>query len=113
MFLKQLALFLFYFVLLSLGLRFFGYGWESSQFKSAVLGSMFSGFLFLFSYIGWRGILTKKFVALSTMIIVFKYAILVFIVYLFAKQPWGSAIWFIGGIALFKLPLFLWAILLK
>ena len=111
---KQLTIFALYYLALALGLRLIGgLEWDRPELKSALFGSGLSGFLFVFSYLGWSGIFAKKFVALSAMIIVFKYAILVLIVYVFANQTWSSVGWFVGGMVTFKAPLFLWAIFLS
>lgn len=114
MFLKQAVIFAIYYLLLGLVPHFIGgYQWSSSEFRSLFSGGFFSGFLFVFSYLGWSGIFKKKFVALSAMVIVFKYAILVFFVYVLTKQPWALMGWFVGGIVTFKIPLFFWAVLMS
>lgn len=104
-------IFISYYALLMVSL--FGWVWWSGQFNQALslaLGSILSGILFLLSYKGWRGIFEKKFVALSALIIVIKYAILVFFVYFLSQLTWIYPGWLIGGVAAFKLPLFIMAI---
>ncbi len=102
-----LRIFLNYYVALAVICSIF-YFWtlKISQPLSLFLGAFLSGTLFLLSYAGWKGIFEKKFVALSAMVIVIKYAILVFFVYFFSQLSWVSIGWLVGGIITFKVPLF-------
>lgn len=48
---------------------------------------------------GWKLVFRKKLIALSVLIIVFKYAILGVIIYHFVKQSWMQPFWFAVGVA--------------
>jgi hypothetical protein len=48
---------------------------------------------------GLNLVFRKKLIALSVLIIVFKYAILGVIIYHFVKQPWMQPYWFAAGVA--------------
>lgn len=48
---------------------------------------------------GWKLVFRKKLIALSVLIIVFKYAILGVIIYHFVKQSWMQPFWFATGVA--------------
>ncbi len=48
---------------------------------------------------GWNLVFRKKLIALSALVIVFKYAILGIIIYIVAKQSWLQPIWFAAGVA--------------
>ncbi|MBK9324675.1 MAG: hypothetical protein IPM97_17305 [Bdellovibrionaceae bacterium] len=66
--------------------------------------SFFSGGLliainFIFLGFAWNLVFRKKLVALSVLIIVFKYAILGVIIYQLVKQTWLLPFWFAAGVA--------------
>lgn len=48
---------------------------------------------------GWKLVFRKKLIALSVLIIVFKYAILGVIIYHFVRQTWMQPFWFAAGVA--------------
>ncbi|RYZ88882.1 MAG: hypothetical protein EOP06_10195 [Proteobacteria bacterium] len=53
---------------------------------------------FILLGLGWKMVFSKKLIALSVLIIVFKYAILGVIIYLLVKQSWLLPFWFAAGI---------------
>lgn len=77
-------------------LRFNGPQYADLSF--AVAGLIVMGnFILLGS--GWKLVFRKKLIALSVLIIVFKYAILGVIIYHFVKQSWLQPFWFATGVA--------------
>jgi hypothetical protein len=48
---------------------------------------------------GWKMVFQKKLIALSVLIIVFKYAILGIFIYLLVKQSWLNPFWFAAGVS--------------
>lgn len=74
------------------------YGAQHEALSFAVGGLIVMGNFILLG-LGWNMVFSKKLVALSVLIIVFKYAILGVIIYVVVKQNWLLPIWFAGGIA--------------
>jgi hypothetical protein len=66
---------------------------------SYILGGFIVGGNFILLGSAWKMIFNKKQVALSVLIIVFKYAILGVIIYVLVNQKWLSPFWFAAGIA--------------
>jgi len=67
------------------------------------MGSFLSGVLvvagnFILLATSWKLIFSKKLIAVSVLIIVFKYAILGIIVYRLVKASWMLPIWFSAGV---------------
>jgi hypothetical protein len=87
------ALFL---AVIGLGLYFYGARQEALSF---IVGGFIVTGNFILLGTGWNMVFNKKLVALSVLIIVFKYAILGVIIYVVVKQIWLLPIWFAGGIA--------------
>lgn len=54
---------------------------------------------FILLGLGWNLVFRKKLIALSVLIIVFKYAILGIIIYQLVKQNWLLPLWFAAGVA--------------
>lgn len=82
--------------LVGLGLHFYGARQEALSF---IVGGFIVTGNFILLGTGWKMVFNKKLVALSVLIIVFKYAILGVIIYVVVKQNWLLPIWFAGGIA--------------
>lgn len=71
---------------------------STHQIISALLGSSLVGLnLFILAW-GWHRIFFKKRVALAASVIVFKYAILVGIIYYVVTGQKADLIWFTGGL---------------
>jgi hypothetical protein len=74
-----------------------------SETRHGVSSFASGGFVITLNFIllgaGWNLIFRKKLIALSVLIIVFKYAILGVIIYHLVKQNWLSPFWFAAGIA--------------
>jgi hypothetical protein len=66
---------------------------------SYIVGGFIVGGNFILLGNAWKMIFNKKQVALSVLIIVFKYAILGVIIYVLVNQKWLSPFWFSAGIA--------------
>ncbi len=79
-----------------LSLWFFGPRQSAESFLS---GGLLITFNFILLGIGWNLVFRKKLVALSVLIIVFKYAILGVIIYQLVNQPWLLPFWFAAGVA--------------
>lgn len=66
---------------------------------SFAVGSLIVTGNFILLGSGWKLVFRKKLIALSVLIIVFKYAILGVIIYHFVKQSWMQPFWFAAGVA--------------
>jgi hypothetical protein len=66
---------------------------------SFAVGSLIVTGNFILLGSGWKLVFRKKLIALSVLIIVFKYAILGVIIYHFVKQSWLQPFWFAAGVA--------------
>lgn len=83
-------------LLSTLGLALFG---AQQYVASFVGGGLVVTLNFILIGFGWKMVFQKKRVALAVLIIVFKYAILGFIIYLLVKQPWLLPLGFAAGVA--------------
>lgn len=76
-------------------------GWVSENWHAAASFAMGSGLVFMnVVLLAWAGarLMQKKRLALSTFVIVFKYAILGVILYKILKTPWVHPLWFCAGV---------------
>jgi hypothetical protein len=90
---------LFQLLVLTVGtLALYFYGARQEALSFVVAGFIVTGNFILLG-LGWKLVFNKKLVALSVLIIVFKYAILGVIIYVIVKQNWLLPIWFAGGVA--------------
>lgn len=67
--------------------------------SSYLIGGLIVMANFVLLGLGWSLVFRKKLIALSVLIIVFKYAILGVIIYHFVKQSWLQPFWFAAGVA--------------
>lgn len=66
---------------------------------SFIVGALIVTGNFILLGSGWKMVFRKKLIALSVLIIVFKYAILGVIIYHFVRQTWMQPFWFAIGVA--------------
>lgn len=85
-------------VLAVVTLALYLYGARQEALSYIVGGFIVTGNFILLG-LGWKMVFNKKLVALSVLIIVFKYAILGVIIYVVVKQNWLLPFWFAGGVA--------------
>src|ERR1700674_5630365 len=83
-------------VLGALCLPLLGFQQYTASFLS---GGLVAAGNFILLGLGWKMVFHKKLIALSVLIIVFKYAILGIIIYLLVRQPWLLLVGFAAGIA--------------
>ena len=90
-------------------LAFYFFGFQQSQ--STLFGCAIGGLnLFLILWT-WERIFSKKSIALAVGVIVFKYAILGWIIYFATKADWLNLVWVVVGFSAILPSLVLWGIL--
>lgn len=71
---------------------------QQQEIGSFIAGSLVVAGNFILLGFGVKLVFRKKLIALSVLIIVFKYAILGVIIYYLVKQSWVQPIWFAAGV---------------
>ncbi len=100
---------LYHLVIMLLGSSLTSYCFSKDDAMSYFLGSLIILFSFGCWAVGLTLIFQKKFIALAIGIIVFKYAILGFIIYWLVRQNWLQSIPFTLGVGSFALSALVYA----